>query len=456
MAREHIVVNTIGLTAAELMLAEVARFPEVLTLPGQNFIQVRKVLYRPHSYDGVPVDEVFDSLNLHQIMKSGRCWAGLTKSMSAAEAAAYSADRHFEFFRQRLGDKRDFLACVEAYAESFYECYGADPRPARFIAHFGHNLTLQQNTYPGFSERTWVINFSNRPFRWLASISQRMTWNPIGALKFFIVHGLLLRRYAASNSRFLNVDLDELAADRAATVARVRSFLRLPALPEGDGVPRVPGFMSMNQELLRQVGAEAKMIEAIYHQHPIAVLASTMDDWAADCLVRPEVGVVLDDYLEYWNSTAHTNFDWAGPMEEAVLAVAPRPPMVALPTSCNLSATFYQDQIDLCSDNFNTPVVRLRHGLGALDKRIVLPPLPFFIRAAIAYLTEVCRGHLQFAHSYVPVREGDLYRRLQEKACQARIDQTGIRDKADELETLIDQVEAEVGKVTARSLRGPR
>ena len=59
---KFIAVNTIGLTGAEIVAAELARFPEVLMLPGQNFIGFGTRTYRPHDYTGWAPADIFANL----------------------------------------------------------------------------------------------------------------------------------------------------------------------------------------------------------------------------------------------------------------------------------------------------------------------------------------------------------------------------------------------------------
>ena len=45
-----LLINTIGLTGADLLLPKLSKYEEIATLPGQNFSIFKDNLYRVHDY----------------------------------------------------------------------------------------------------------------------------------------------------------------------------------------------------------------------------------------------------------------------------------------------------------------------------------------------------------------------------------------------------------------------
>src|SRR5262249_28406222 len=155
----------------ELLLSALARYPEIMALPGQNFSMFEYNLYRPHKYSSYSAERVFDSLARHLYTKEGRIWMGLTKHMSEDERNAYAVDRHKELFVDRLGASRDYLDALETYIETFYESANILRPDARYLAFFSNNVLLNHEHYPRFAERVKVIDVSCRIDRWLTIIS---------------------------------------------------------------------------------------------------------------------------------------------------------------------------------------------------------------------------------------------------------------------------------------------
>lgn len=449
MSHHLLIVNTIGLTGAEILLAELARYPEILALPGQNFIQFGDNLYRPHDYRTMEPDQVFESLNRHQIMKTGRCWAGLTKSMSAAEIADYPRKAHRGLFVDRIGKSREFLDLSSVYAETLYEAWGKPSPSARYVGFFGHNFLLQRHLYPGFRNRCSVVSFENGIYVWLSMISQRMTWNCIEAAKFYIVNKLLVDRFTQEDGHRLSIDIKEYHADPDAVRAKLSTFLGLTK--PATSAPQLPGFVRYDRKLVERVFRDADLLERIYSQHPVIKLADSVSKGTLRASDTTGIDSLLDRYLEYWNTTCHTNFDWVGPIEEEIVARlgstegAPRPLE-------NLSLHFYHGMFDLRSDHYDLPVSRLSHALGSLEDDILVPALPYFVRVAIAYLENICAGHELFTHSYLPIRSSRLYQSLLQADHARQLDALGLRERFEKLEERISEVERKVKSVTRAKL----
>ena len=89
-----LLVNTIGLTGADLLLPKLSLYKEIAILPGQNFGIYKDNLYRVHEYKGWDNSDVFDSLSRNLYTKGGRIWMGLTKNMEEVERKAYPKVLH--------------------------------------------------------------------------------------------------------------------------------------------------------------------------------------------------------------------------------------------------------------------------------------------------------------------------------------------------------------------------
>ena len=110
---KFIAVNTIGLTGAEMVAAELARFPEVLMLPGQNFIGFGTTTYRPHDYTGWAPADIFANLNKLHVTRQGRVWSGLTKAMTPEQLERYDAAAHEAEFVRLAADASTTIRGLE-------------------------------------------------------------------------------------------------------------------------------------------------------------------------------------------------------------------------------------------------------------------------------------------------------------------------------------------------------
>ena len=72
-------INTIGLTGNEIFCGFLNKLSNVKVLPGQNFAMANQTLYRPHSFSGQSMDDIFRVLSRELYTKDGRLWIGLTK-----------------------------------------------------------------------------------------------------------------------------------------------------------------------------------------------------------------------------------------------------------------------------------------------------------------------------------------------------------------------------------------
>src|SRR5262245_4329883 len=130
MALPLLLINSIGLTGAEILTSTLARHPRLRMLPGQNFIGFGNCLYRRNDYASLSAQELFQSLAEEYLMTSGRIWSGLTKDMRPDERAAYDRDAHrARFLAQTTGS-----ASLLDHARTFTLSYFADgASPAAYL-----------------------------------------------------------------------------------------------------------------------------------------------------------------------------------------------------------------------------------------------------------------------------------------------------------------------------------
>ena len=143
-----IVLNTIGLTGVEALLARVNSIENVSVLPGQNFAMYNQSLYRPHDYKGKTDDEIFNILNHHLHTRGGRVWMGLNKYMNERQLTKYDSEFHRKQFLKKLNNERSFAACATAYAESYLDLQISKPKiNSEFIAIYSANFALNCAQY---------------------------------------------------------------------------------------------------------------------------------------------------------------------------------------------------------------------------------------------------------------------------------------------------------------------
>lgn len=438
--RELVFINTLGLTGSEFVAAALRETAGLRVLPGQNFIQQGHALYRPHAYAGRSAAEVFAELNREQVMRSGRIWMGLTKHMSPAERAGYDRPAHAREFCARLGEARDYRHCVMVYAETFFLTAGKELEESEGVAVCGGNFALNFAAEPGFAAQTRVVDVTNGIYTWLAMISQRMTFDGMAAAQFWLVNRLWLARFSRRNPRVLSVALEDYHRDPAAVTAKLHQQLgrnvRTKSFPQ-------PGFKDYNPAIMEGVMEDAAGLHRIYHGLPLFELAENFEGYAAELLARPGMDRLLDRYQAYWNTTGHTNFDVIGPIEQEIISGLERE---TIPPAGFTSAWFYHRAYRLDSDHYNAPAAHWCHPLGGLEDEIELPLLPFYLKIAIHYLRSLIESYQVFLHSYIPMRQQALYRRLQDPRARKKAVECGFAPWLDELESKIDAIEVQVNK----------
>lgn len=434
-------INTIGLTGAEILAAEMARFPEMLMLPGQNFITYGTHCYRPHRYDGWAAEDVFANLYKHQFTRSGHCWAGLTKSMSEALLARYSREAHLEAFRKLTRDDATTLEHFKNYSAAYCEITGGDVSQKKFTGFFGHNIVLNAEHYPDFENDSVVLNFSNPLDYWLANIGQRMVWENLSAIKFWIVNTLYVKAWEIAHpGSFATFDIREYADDPEAVSSRIARFLDL-SRPAGE-IP--DGFIRYSQGLVGKIERDAKVLGTVYEGWADYEMGVRLDEWAADFVTDPEIAGLLKKYEAFWNSTSHTNLDWVGPIEEEIIEKARE--FSGAANRRNLSRWFYHECFSVHSDNWQKTEGRLEHYLGNLEDEIPLPEMPYYARVAVCYLNSVAENTIKRAYSALPIRGTSFYKRLAAPEYRKNFARWAMEESFAELEKKIDEADAAIAK----------
>jgi len=435
-----VAINTIGLTGAEILAAELARFPEILMLPGQNFITFGTHCYRPHRYDGWEVARIFENLHKHQFTRAGHCWAGLTKSMSAAMSAIYSRERHFEEFSALSDGEEETLDHFRNYAVAYARVMEEPADRAGYFGFFGSNILVNASHYPRFLERAAIVDFTNPLDFWLANIGQRMVWNNLVAIRFWLVNMLFVRRWAMRHpANFAAVDIREYAADRQGVHERMRTFLHLrePALAEAPD-----GFIRFSPEIVGRFEKNAAELRAIYEGWAEFDLGMRFDEWAQAFLAEPGIDGLLDRYGDFWNTTTHTNLDWVGPVEEEIVGRLVE--FSGVKSRRNLSRWFYHDCFHLVCDDWENPTGTLEHYLGSLEEEIVLPAIPYYVRIALCYFEKVAGNTVKRAYSAISIRRTNLYARV--AALRPHFARWALEEKFAEVERRIDEADAAIAR----------
>jgi len=435
-----VAINTIGLTGAEILAAELARFPGVLMLPGQNFITCGTRVYRPHRYDSKTPEEIFESLSKHQFTRAGHCWAGLTKSMSPGMLATYDRVKHRDLFVARTHGGESSLAHFRNYSTAFADLAGQPSGDREYFGFFGNNIVVNSPDYPDFMEQAVVIDLTNPIDLWLANIGQRMVWENLAAIRFWLVSMLMVRRWELAHPEvFLRVDLRDYVQDPGAVRERLQRFLRLrkPARAE---VP--DGFIRFSPELIGRLEGVASDLHRIYQGHAEYDLALTFDAWAHDFLAQPGISDLLERYGTFWNTSTHTNLDWIGPIEEEIIERLLA--FSGAKSSRNVSRWFFHECFHLTSDNWEHPTGTLEHYLGCLEEEIIVPEMTYYVRIALHYFELVAENTIKRAYSALPIRETHLYRRVM--GFQKHFARWALEEKIAAVERKIDEANEAIAK----------
>tara|TARA_B100001250_G_C19703348_1_gene745821 strand:+ start:76 stop:1191 length:1116 start_codon:yes stop_codon:yes gene_type:complete len=359
---------------------------------------------------------------------------GLTKHMSTEEIRSYPKLKHKLLFVNEIGNSRTFLNVVTAYIKTFYASYGVNHSSARYLSWFSNNVLLNHSFYKDFSREVKVIHVTSFINNWLAIISHTRTWDCIAACKFWILNNLFVNSYAQEYNSCLILDSNKFLKDTEKTKLLISDFLKLDH-PFTLEYPQVPGFITKNTSLLAEQEKNALDIHEIYKDNKWYKLAYTFDAWNRDFLAQNSIKELLNQFSDFWNTTSHTNFDWIGPIGDEVIRKLNK--YMNVDESNNLNYDFYHNYFTLNSDNYDSVRSNMNHYLGSLEAKIILPPLPYFIRICIEYFCSISRNNIKLHHSYISPREGILYNKLISEEMISKIASFGLTDKFNEMEDLL-------------------
>lgn len=432
-----LLINTIGLTGADLLLPRLSYYEEIAILPGQNFSIYKDNLYRVHDYSGWEGPDIFDALARNLYTKQGRMWMGLTKNMKEEEKSFYPNILHKQIFIENLTLSREFTDLIRNYIISYYEACGLDKSKKVYAAWFSNNVLLNHSHYSDFEEKVKVIHVSCSISRWLTYISQTRTWDCSKAIKFWLVNNLYALNYSVEKGNTLIMQTDELLNAEGELMPKIENFLNLNILTKNENY--YPGFLKMNKNIVEEQEIISKQINEIYKDYGLYNLALNFDDWSSEFIKQGSIKELLEKFSKFWNTTCHTNLDWVGPIGDQIIKKA----LIfnKIDNLENFSFTFYHQYFELNSDHYDEVNVNLNHYLGYLEEEIILPPLPFFIRICIEYLTSAAKNCMKSAHSYVSFRQGKIYTTLKTEEFQNKISKLGLQSNFEELEKSILEAE---------------
>ncbi len=436
---KFIAVNTIGLTGAEIIAAELARYPEVLMLPGQNFIGFETRTYRPHDYTGWDAKDIFRNLNKHHVTRQGRVWSGLTKAMTPATLERYDQDLHEAEFVALSADATTTIDHWQNFAKAFARAIGSPKGDAASFGFFGFNMVLTADHYDDFLERSFVVDFTAPIDFWLANIGQRAVWDCLGAIRFWLTNMLVVRRWARRHpDHYTAIDMREFEAAPDAARAKLVDALALTTTP-GD----IPGgFVAFDANVIAGTESIAADITRIYTGWNEFDLAVTFGEWADSFLEHPDADRLLDRFESFWNTTSHTNLDWAGPVADELVETVVA--FTGATSTRNVSRWFFHECYSLNSDNWENPTGTLEHYLGDVEDEIVLPATAAHARIVFLYLEKVADNMFKRAYSALPLRATSLYTRL--RALEGDFAKWALEERAAEVEALIDEANEAMAK----------
>jgi hypothetical protein len=435
-----VAINTIGLTGAEIIASELARFPDLLMLPGQNFIGFQTRTYRPHDYRGWKPADIFANLNKHHFTRAERIWAGLTKSMSPDMLARYDRAHHEAEFVRLAATATTTIDHFRNFAVAFALANGGNGDGYRQFGFFGNNIIVNASHYPDFLDRAVVVDFTNPIDFWIANIGQRMVWDNLQTIRFWLVNMLLVRRWAQRHPKhYFAVDVRDYAASQDDVRSRLGKFLGF----DGNVAPRVPdGFISYSPGIIAAFERNAGELRRIYDGWGEFELGLTFDDWASGFLAAPGIDALLDRYEDFWNTTSHTNLDWAGPVADEIVERCVD--FTGVKNRRNLSRWFYHDCFQIHSDDWEHPRGNLEHYLGNLEDEIALPAMATYVRIVLHYIERVADNTIKRAYSALPIRETNLYTRV--RALESNFPRWELTKKFAEVEKRIDEADAAIAK----------
>ncbi|MGH8497297.1 MAG: hypothetical protein ACRERV_00560, partial [Methylococcales bacterium] len=389
-----VVFNTLGMTGVELLIGELSMVPGLLVLPGQNFIECAKQLYRPHDHSGRDEESIFAELSLIQKTKTGMIWAGLNKFFTQEDALRYTARKHKDIFCAKLRNdpqiREHFFDLIFCYVATFFVSCGVDIERVEAVGFYSGNVALNTPWSDPVSERVIFIQMNPSIDIWLTLSGRTKTWNSVSAIKFWIINQLFLLHFSEKHKKFLFVDYSRPLTDEVLEECR-RKVVEFLCLNDSD-----VGTLSREEQAIRTMGhvdpgklkhddvaENCAFFDKIYSSCPFYALARTMKEWGPAFLRDPVNQCLLQRFQSFWQTTSHTNFDWIGTVGDKLILKAMDANHGSLPVESandlNVNYLLYHTYSSLDSDHHDAPNVSLEHYLGNLEEDIVIPKLPYYM-----------------------------------------------------------------------------
>jgi hypothetical protein len=349
----------------------------------------------------------------------------------------YNIENHRRYFLNGLGDQRDFASCIEKYAAAYFEMISPELlKKAKYLVIYSANLALNCPSYGDSLSNIRIWNVSNHIDTWLASISQARTWNCIEACKFWLINNLYLAHFQKYHPLYRSFSWEAIVSNPDKLLGEIALELEAHVRPKA---AFAEGVLAPSNSYEDKLLADAQTLRQIYKDEPLFVLADTFDSWSELALQDNSVIDLLKAYSRFWNSTAHTNFDWVGPIGEKLVSKIRCYTNDA--NDRNFSLLFYHESLSIHSDSHDSVEGHLDHYLGNIESEILLPLLPYYLRVALEYLERVANNYLFHAHSYIPLARSSIYQRLTEDKARVALQRFGLTPRLVEIEMLIAQVE---------------
>jgi hypothetical protein len=267
-----------------------------------------------------------------------------------------------------------------------------------------------------------------------------MVWDNLKATRFWLVNTLVVRRWARRHPKhYFAVDIRDYAADQAAIRAELGRFIGIEDQP-AEQVP--DGFIKYAPQFIEAFERNAAELRRIYEGWAEFELGLNFDQWADAYLALPETDALLDRYEDFWNTTSHTNLDWVGPVADEIVERCVE--FAGVKSRRNINRWFYHECFQIHSDNWENPTGTLEHYLGGLEEEIALPSMATYVRIVLCYLERIAQNIVKRGYSAVPIRETNLYRRVQ--AQEPNFARWDLTQFVADVEKRIDEADAAMAK----------
>lgn len=410
------VIDTAGATAPEFVSAALQRSAGVVVLPGLAYVRDGTRLYRRHELAGLDAAAVFERLWQPSFEPGGRMWAGIARRLPYDIYRELPLDAARARFVAQWSGELDYTRTLFLFAQCVAPALQVDKPAASHLGFCGAPFLRTIAWDELIAHRVTVVSARVPVPVWLVLVSERSIVNPRDALRYWIVHRVVL-----AAARRHGVDIVEVDALRVASDGIDAPLARALGLGSREAVDVLPdGHARFSAAGFAPVLALADTLQGIYAADPLLLLAESIDtllERHADALLPDApLGRLVARYLRYWNSTAHIHFDTPGPLEHeivgAVLCLAGAPDDSAAPPDQGLAWDFYQRWIRFRSYRFESVEVELDGYLGSLEDEIALPPLPYFVQAVLAYLGRCLEHQGKWFDSYQPLAASAFHRVL--------------------------------------------